>query len=1172
MRILQGAVGLAATDLANHLSCRHLTTLDLRLAKGEIAAPEWDNPHLHVLQQRGLEHERAYIASLRARGLAIAVLSQEPEETAADATLDAMRDGTQAIVQASLRNSNWRGRADVLLRVERPSRFGNWSYEAVDCKLALETKAETILQLCLYSALLSELQGLQTEFFHVIRPQVDFAPESYRLTAFAAYYRIVKRSLEAAVSGPPNGTYPEPVSHCDICRWWKECDGQRRRDDHLSFVAGVSRLQRKELTLRNVPTLEALARLPLPIPFRPSRGAVEGYTRIREQARIQLEARTEGKLKFEFLQWEAGEGLSRLPAPSPGDIFLDFEGDPFVTDGGLEYLLGVATVDEGGNLGYQCRWALDRGQERALFEWFIDFTFQRLQRFPDLHIYHFGVYEPGAIKRLTLRYASREDEVDRLLRGKVFVDLHGVIRQALRASVEQYSLKDMERFCGYQRRVPLPEASQARHFVEHELELNPSPVLTEESSCVVEGYNADDCLATAGLRKWLEDLRAEVVAGGIEVPRPEAKDMAASDQLTAHQQRVAALFEALTRDLPSEPKDRTPEQAARWLLAHALDWYRREEKVKWWEFFRMKEFSDEELLDEKTALTGLTFRQRMPKTSPRERAPIDQYAYPPQECSIRAGDRVYTLDENKFGEVMAVDAQARTIDVKKLIKLDGLHPAAVFAYSHYGTEEQSNSILRLADWIVANGIDGRGDFRAARDLLLRHAPRLIGGQSLAPGAQETAVDVSRRVGLALGHSVLPIQGPPGAGKTFTGARMICELVNNGKKVGITAVGHKVIRKLLDETVKAAREMNIAGVSCAHRTEGDGLAAGTVREVGTNDEALRDLQSGAINVLGGTAWLWSRADFMDSVDVLFVDEAGQMSLANLLACAPAGKSLVLLGDPQQLEQPQKGSHPEGSDISALAHLLDGRRTIGETQGIFLPETWRLHPAICRFTSELFYEGRLVSLAGLERQVIETPEPFSGAGLWFVPVVHEGNQSYSVEEVARVAGIIDFLTQPGTGWINRQGERRTLTRDDILIVAPYNDQVNRIRDRLPGARVGTVDKFQGQEAAAVIYAMTTSTPEDAPRGMEFLYNLNRFNVATSRARAACIVVGSPRLFSPECRTPRQMELANVLCRYAEISQTVTFGAEAAMGDGHGVVSRNPRNFRHPNSSPATSAWKV
>jgi uncharacterized protein len=1129
------------------LSCAHLTTLDLRLARGEIREPDWPNPHLRVLQQRGLEHERAYIASLRARGLTIVDLSPEPAETAADATRAAMNAGAHAIVQAGLASGNWRGRADVLLRIEqpdRPSRFGPWSYEAVDCKLALETKAETILQLCFYSELVSELQGLQTELFHVIRPQVDFAPESYRLAAFAAYCRGVRRSLETAVNDGRDGTYPEPVSHCDICRWWKECDTQRRRDDHLSFVAGASRLQRKELAVHAVSTLEGLAQLPLPIPFRPSRGAPEGYTRIREQARIQFEARTEGRLKFEMLRSEPGEGLFRVPAPSAGDVFLDFEGDPFVGEGGLEYLFGVITA-EGADLVYQHRWALNRAEERAAFEWFIDMVFERLERFPDLHIYHFGAYEPGAIKRLMLRYASREEQVDRLLRGHVFVDLHTITKQALRASVEQYSLKEIEKFCDYRRRVGLPEANQARHFVEHQLELRTAPDLTDESRATVMSYNEDDCRATEKLRGWLESLRTSLIESGTDVPRPAAPDARPREEQTAQQQRVTALFEVLTRDLPAEPGDRTPEQSARWLLAHALDWHRREEKVKWWEFFRMKELSDEELYDEKTALVGLSLRQRMPRANPRERAPVDQYAYPSQECSIALRDTLYTLDEQKFGEVVEVDPAGRTIEVKKLIRLDGFHPTAVFAYSRFPTDEQSNSLLRLGDWIAANGIDGFGDYRAARDLLLRTPPRLAPGQSLKIGQSESVVEAACRLGLALNESVLPIQGPPGAGKTFTGARMICQLVNQGHKVGITAVSHKVIRKLLDEVVDAADKMRIAGVRCAHRREGADPAAAPVREIGSNDEALRELQSGAVNVLGGTSWLWCREDFRNCVQVLFVDEAGQMSLANVLACAPAGRNLVLLGDPQQLEQPQKGSHPEGSDISALAHILGDRRTIGEHQGLFLAETWRLHPAICRFTSELFYECRLASLGGLERQALHAPALFSGAGLWFVPVVHQGNQSRSPEEVERVAAIVEALTQPGAAWTDREGQQRALTRNDILIVAPYNGQVNAIAQRLPGSQAGTVDKFQGQQAAVVIYSMTTSTPEDAPRGMQFLYDPNRFNVATSRARCGCILVANPALFSPDCRTPHQMELANVLCRYAEMSETAAVGAERAGG---------------------------
>jgi predicted RecB family nuclease len=1140
MRIRQSGVTLSATDLANHLSCRHLTTLDHRLAKGELAEPSWNDPHLVVLQQRGLEHEKAYIETLRAKGLSVVDLSDEPEETASEATRMAMNDGAQAIVQGTLAADGWRGRADVMLRIEQPERtchLGPWSYEVVDCKLARETKAETILQLCLYSELLAGIQGIEPERFHVIRPHAAFEPESYRFASFAAYHRAVKKSLRSAVESGPAETYPEPVSHCDICRWWKECNIRRRADDHLSFVAGASSLQRKELAAQGVPTLAALATLPLPIPFKPARGATDSYVRIREQARIQFESRVEGRLKFESLLAEPGQGFARLPAPSAGDIFLDFEGDPFAGEGGLEYLTGLVTLNHEGALSYECRWALDRAQEKAAFEWLIDFTFERMKRFADLHIYHFGSYEPAAIKRLMLRYATREEEVDRLLRGQVFIDLHIVIKQGIRASVEQYSLKDIEKFCDYHRRVPLAGANQARHFLEHQLELNAgTPEITDEARKTVQDYNEDDCRATENVRNWLETIRAGMITNGADLPRPVVKDTTPSENASAHKLRVAALFDALTWDLPSEPGDRTQEQAARWILAHALDWHRREDKVVWWEFFRMKDFAEEELYDQKSALAGLSFIARMVKRSPRERAPIDQYQYPPQECSIKLGDKIYTFDEQKFGEVIAGDPIARTVAIKKRMKLDAVHPRSVFAHSQYGTKEQSNSILRVADWIVANGIDAAGDFRAARDLLLMNRPRLPEGQSLIAVPGEGVVALACRLAVALDHSVLPIQGPPGTGKTFTGSRMICELVRRGRKIGITATSHAVIVNLLDEVVKAASQLGILEVACAHRKDESDEDGAGVREIGSNAEALQELQSGTVNVLGATAWLWSREEFTNAVDVLFVDEAGQMSLANVLACAPAGRNLVLLGDPQQLEQPQKGSHPEGSDISALAHLLNGRKTIDADRGLFLGETWRLHPAICLFTSEMFYEGRLASHAGLERQRIEAPVPFSGAGLWYLPFVHEGNQSYSVEEIERVAGIIEFLTAPGNSWIDGQGTTRPLTRGDILCVAPFNDQVDRLKERLPGVAVGTVDKFQGQQAAVVIYSLATSSPEDAPRGMKFLYNLNRFNVATSRARCACIVVCSPLLLSPECRTPRQMELANALCRYSEMSEQV------------------------------------
>jgi uncharacterized protein len=278
-------------------------------------------------------------------------------------------------------------------------------------------------------------------------------------------------------------------------------------------------------------------------------------------------------------------------------------------------------------------------------------------------------------------------------------------------------------------------------------------------------------------------------------------------------------------------------------------------------------------------------------------------------------------------------------------------------------------------------------------------------------------------------------------------------------------------------------------------------------------------------------MWSRPEFEATVDVLFVDEAGQLSLIDTLALSHAARSLVLLGDPQQLKQPQKGTHPEGTERSALEHILQEQQTIGPGQGVFLGESWRMHPAVCGFISELFYEGRLNSRPGNEVQAIVGAKGLPQAGLAYVPVAHEGNRNSSPEEVEAVRGTIALLLNGKVQWSGKDGKRRKLRAEDILVIAPYNAQVALLSAALPGIRVGTVDKFQGQEAPVVIFSMASSSPEDAPRGMEFLYSLNRLNVAVSRAKALCILVASEKLFEPDCRSPHQMRLANALCRFRE-----------------------------------------
>ncbi len=1133
MRVESNTVRLSATDLSNHLACRHLTSLDLSVAAGKRGEPAWRSPDLWVLRQLGLEHENAYVKHLEGSGLAIVDLRATAPESALAGSLAAMRNGSEIIVQATLADGRWLGRADILRRVDRPSKLGKWSYEVYDCKLAMETKAGTILQLSLYSELIAAIQGIWPECMYVVPPTEGLIPEIYRVSEFAAYYRYVKRRLEGAVENHDreSDSYPEPTAHCAICRWWTECDGRWHADDDVSLVAGVSKLQERQLDSWDVRTMTSLAALTLPLQRRPDRGSAEGYVRVREQARVQVEGRSQGKPVYEILGLDDDHGLHQLPEPSAGDLFLDLEGDPFVGRGGREYLFGVASQD--GN--YQCQWALTAPEEKAAFEWFVDLAMARWAEHQSMHIYHFGGYEAGALKRLMGRHATREDEIDRILRARLLVDLHTVVKRTARASVEQYSLKSLEIIYAFERKTLLEDARGAMRQMQHSLELGLGVQLDNAIRDLIVSYNAEDCLSARALRQWLEAERQKVEQAGQRLNRPELSEGAPPEAVDERQQRSAALAAGLRNGLPEDASLRSPEQEACWLLSNLLDWHRREAKADWWEFFRLKDMADDDLVDEKAAIGGLHFVERL---GVERGIPTDRYSFDKQDTDVRAGDDLYAKGD-KIGEVMALDLAARTVDIKKTRKTSDIHPNAVYA-SDVGpsTAVLADSLLRLGDWIKDHGIDAAGPYRAARDLLLRRPPHLREAAERLVGEGEPTVEAAKRLGTHLDNSLLAIQGPPGAGKTYTGARMICELIRQGKKVGITATSYKVIANLLNEVVKAADETGLKGLRCVQKVKKDDKPEQDSPHILTtveNKETRAAFLAGA-NVLTGTQWLWAQADYFEAVDALFVDEAGQMALANVLAVAHAAKNLVLLGDPQQLDQPLKGSHPEGADLSALEYFLGDAKTMPPDKGLFLEKTWRLHPKLCEFTSEAFYEGRLFSMDGLDRQRIEGHAWLGENGLWFVPVAHEGNQNSCPEEVDAVVKIVDSLTRHKVHWADAR-EHRVLTLRDVLIVAPYNAQVSDLLGRLPGARVGTVDKFQGQQAPVVIYSLTTSAPEDAPRGMEFLYSLNRLNVATSRAQAIVIIVASPRLLEPECSNPRQMQLANALCRYVELAGRAT-----------------------------------
>jgi len=1119
MKIVEVTTYLSATDLSTHMSCRHATWLNLQEAKRLIKAPIYNNPTVIALRQKGEEFEKNYIEQLKKSGMRIVEISKDERKRAFTDTLEAMRQGADVIYQARMEDGTWNGWADFLLKVNKESKFGNWSYEVLDTKLSKETKAGAILQISLYSEILEQLQGSKPEYMHIHNPNGE---EHYRVDDFAAYYRLMKAELLHAIEQQKEQTYPDPVPHCDVCRWWQVCNQRRRSDDHLSFIAGMGGSQMREVNKWGVTTLESVAELPLPLTRKPERGSAETFQKLANQARLQFQWRMINQPVFETLPVEEEFGFYKLPEPSEHDIFFDFEGDPYVGNTGLEYLFGWYYRDN-----YYDIWASHDAEEKQALEQFMDTVMKIWELDTGMHIYHFGAYEQTALKRLVGKYSTKEDELDRLLRANVFVNLHSLTRQSIAAGVESYSLKDMEKLHGYLRIRDLRTVGPHKLLYEGLLESGSADAVDVETTAIVRDYNKDDCISTKYLRDWLEKQRQKLIDEGNDIPRPKPGEDMPSENITAHQERIQPLFDVLMKDIPFDKGSRTEEQHAKWLLANMLDWYRREQKSLWWEFYRLKELSDDELLDEKDSISKLEY------TGKREfikRSVIDYYEYPEQEFDMEPGSSVRFRGES-VGTIVSLNRPERIIGIKKGLKRKDEHPTHIVCLDIIRDDVKQEAIIRLAEWVINNGLTGEGNYHAGRKLSLRNTAFHKIRNELFNDAKEEAIYRVKN----LSEDILPIQGPPGTGKSHTAAQMIISLIQAGKKIGVTALSHKVITALLQKITEAAAEEKITVRITQKVSELSGRVDANWEETeNDNSPVIANMHNGS-HIAAGTSFMWARPEFFELVDYMFVDEAGQLSLLDTLALSHSCKNLVLLGDPQQLKQPQKGSHPEGTEVSALEHILQEEQTIRPEQGVFLDTTWRMHPAINKYISELFYDNRLETKSENVHQRLEGNTRYRRPGIYLETVKHFGNQSSSVEEVNRVVSVVEDLLKQGVYWIDSCKNKRELKPEDIKIIAPYNAQVNALQKALPHIQkyIGTVDKFQGQEAAVIIFSMATSTPEDAPRGMDFLYSLNRMNVAVSRARAIFILVAGPELFEPACRSPHQMKLANALCRLRELA---------------------------------------
>jgi predicted RecB family nuclease len=1093
-----GILWLSPSDLNGHLGCAHLTTLALEAAEGKRPKPAAVSEYLQMVFDKGSAHERDYLELLRERGRTIVEVAFERGDWASGAarTAELMREGADVIYQAPFALGEWRGVADFLERIDEPSDLGSYSYEAVDTKLARnEMLPHHALQLVFYAAGIQSVQGRRPLRVHVQLGSGE--RESIRLHEIDSYANHAKRGMLRAVDARAP-TEPIPCEHCPFCPFQPTCAQAWEDVDHLSRVAGLRRDHSLVLSAAGVTTLTDLAQLP-------AGSAVAGLrpdalAALMQQARLQHAAVAGQPPPYELLTPAEGRGFALLPEPSEGDVMFDFEGDPFWTPArGLMFLVGLL-LREGHDWRYQEIWAHDEAAEQVAFETLVDLLSDRLRRYPAMHVYHYSAAEPSEVKRLMAHYATREVEVDDLLRRKVFVDLLTVTKQALRAGVRSYSLKQTERLAGFARAAEMGAGSDAVLGYE-KWRSSREPGELER----IAAYNEEDCHATLALRDWLIGVRPP----GGEWLKPIAADEHSEERIEAESERARLRMELIADAAEGSPRR---------LAGELLEYHRREARPAWWHYFARQAMDDEELFDDSEALAGLE-----PVGPPRE-VPHNyefDFRFPAQNHKIGPGTWV---DPATAGDVRvwSIDDAASTLVVRR--GRGGAPkplPGALIPGEPLATWDQRAALQRLAVAVR----DGDPRFRALQDVLACAPPRFA---DVAPGAeiQTTVLEQQRRLARALDESSLVVQGPPGTGKTWLGARLIVDLMGRKKRVGVTAMSHKAINNLLAEIEVAAveAELEFRGARKANGERTQVPEGGQIENVTGNVAACFDAR---FQLVAGTTWLFAPEAADDQLDYLVIDEAGQLSLADALAAGTSARNLILLGDPLQLPHVSQAVHPEGTSLSVLQHLLGDSPTVPPSRGLFLTQTWRMHPAVCTFISEEVYASRLESHPDCANQGVG-----GGAGIRYLPVEHAGNASSSPEEAETIRCEIERLL--GQTVTDMQGRPRPLTASDCMVVTPYNAQVRILRQALGGdVRVGTVDLFQGQEAPVVFFSMATSSGEDAPRDVSFLFNRNRLNVAISRSRCLAYLVCAPALFETRARTLEQMRLVSTLCALADVA---------------------------------------
>ena len=1134
MQLKDGKYFFSPSDLTCFMDSPFASWMDRCAMESPSIAPKKDPEDAlkSVLQAKGFTHEDEQESNFRDQELSVFRVESTNSKEQVELTLSAMKNGVDVIAQARLENNQFLGFADFLIKVAGSSKLGDYHYEVWDTKLASKVKPTFAIQLCCYSEMLEAIQGVFPQNITVLLGTNEKV--SLRTSEYFYYYLELKKSFLSTHIQFNSNNMPDPAESKSWGNWSAFAKQLLIEKDHLLQVANILRGQIKKLNQADIRTMKQLADTNME--------NIKGinplvFQRLKAQASIQIESAGQSTPKFKIIKPDDGErsGLALLPPQSQLDVFFDIEGDPF-DEGGLEYLWGNTYLNDQGERSFKDFWAHNRDQEKKAFEQFIHWVYERWQRDPSMHIYHYANYEITACRKLMGRYGVCEFEVDQLLRNEVFVDLYKLVKGCLILGEPKYSIKNVEHLYRGKRETAVAGGDASIAVYENWRELNAIGEQgdTWQTSNIlkdIRDYNIDDCDSTLELADWLRHQQKKYdisYLGKTEVVEPEVKEEAT--ELTQLRDR---LLEKALEYSTSDPK----KEALFSNLAWILEFHRREAKPVFWRLFERLGLSHVELLDDLNCLACCERTRRDAfKPTPRSRNLAYEFQFDPAQEFKGASNSFYLLGlEDENGKYLKANYLEEFSDLPNglivlQMKQESSDLITIVSDEHVNANPIPHSIYQVVEGYES----GQLERCAIIDFLNRSKP-VIKNYKDDPIASSN--DPNQRLQQVinsvknLDNSYLTIQGPPGSGKSHTGKHIIAELVKTGAKIGVSSNSHKAINNLLLSTAKFCREEGInATFACTKETEPELIDAGV--SILNNNNLANHVEPGC--VLGTTAWGFSRDDMSEQLDYLFVDEAGQVSIANLVAMSRSSKNLVLMGDQMQLGQPSQGTHPAESGLSILDYLLHDTPTISNDMGVFLGTTYRMHSAVNQFISTHIYDGKLESHPDNDKRTIKVPNDYKGilnkeAGIIFSAVCHEGNTQASDEEVAEIETMVNQLL--GRTFTELSDKSRPVTLDDMLFVAPYNHQVSKLKQVFGSqAKVGSVDKFQGQEAPIVFLSMCASDASESPRGLDFLFDKHRINVAISRAQSLAIIVGNPRMVSTPVNRVDQLKtinLFNALC---------------------------------------------